>query len=474
MQRIIFWTLKSLILVFVLCACVTQPDSESEALSDSVAAAFNTDLPTPHLPEWAKQAAIYEVNIRQYTPEGTFSAFAKHLPRLKDMGVEVLCFMPVFPISETKRKGPLGRYSAVSDFRQINPAFGTQEDFDAMIRQAHELGMYVILDWVPNHTGWDHIWIHKHPEWYVHDPLADTISHGRDNNNKVTDWYDVAELDYANAKMRTAMMEDLRYWIAEKGIDGYRFGVAGGVPLDFWKACSEQLRKIKPVFLLSASEVPAHRNNGYFQMDYGWEFYHLMNDIAKGKKNAMEINLYFHKHLVRYKQGSSMMFTSNYNENSWSGTVFERMGKGHLAFAVLAATINGMPLIYSGQEEPLRKKLAFYGKDTIKFKDFAYHDFYKKLLTLKGGNPALANGASGGPLVQLTTGRDDSVIAYLREKGNHKVLVIINLSEFQQSVSLTDKRCVGVYNNVFANSTMNVPDEFTLNLGPWDFLVLAK
>ena len=423
------------------------------------------------LPDWAKNANVYEVNIRQYTKEGTFNAFAKHLPRLKKMGVDILWLMPIFPISETKRKGPLGSYYAVSDFRKVNPEFGTLEDVRALIKKIHALDMKIVLDWVPNHTGWDHTWIKEHPDYYVHDAKTDTIVHGRDRDDKITDWYDVAELNYDNKEMRQLMIKDMAYWIAEEDVDGYRLDCAHSVHLDFWDEATPELYKIKPIFLLPETNEPSFRNGGNFDLTYGWEWHHLMNDIAKGKKKASDLDKMFTEYASKYKRGFTMQFTSNHDENSWNGSEIERMREGYKAFAVLAATFDGMPLIYSGQEEPLIKRLEFFDKDEIKWGRFENAEMYRKLFDLKHRNKALWNGEYGGPLQKIECG-NDHVYSFSRSKDGDKVVVFINLSDQPQNILFDDSNIEGAYSSIFGNSTVTLKSDMEMKLKPWEYIVL--
>jgi glycosidase len=251
----------------------TGTQQESTALENSEQGVFH--------PEWSKNATIYEVNVRQYTKEGTFKAFAEHLTRLRQMGVDILWFMPIHPISEKNRKGTLGSYYAVQDYKAVNPEFGTLEDFKSVVDQAHDMGFKVLIDWVANHTGWDNQWIKDHPEWYKKDSTGNMIA--------PFDWTDVAQLDYGNQEMREAMIDALSYWVSEADIDGYRCDVAGMVPVDFWANAREQLNEIKPVFMLAEDESEIALLEEAFNMNYGWEFHHIMNGIAKGKKMQMTL-----------------------------------------------------------------------------------------------------------------------------------------------------------------------------------------
>lgn len=423
------------------------------------------------LPDWAKSANIYEVNIRQYTPEGTFNAFATHLPRLKKMGVDILWLMPIFPISEEKRKGGLGSYYAVSDFREVNPEFGSMEDMESLIAAAHNLDMKIILDWVPNHTGWDHVWLKEHKEYYTQDENGNVIDPIDPGTGKSWGWTDVADLNYDNKEMRAAMIDDMLMWVKEKGTDGFRFDVAHNVPNDFWEDVKTQiLNADKNQFLLAEAENAEQMNNELFHMAYGWEFHHIINDIAKGEKNIKAIDEWLAKNAREYKKGVKMHFTSNHDENSWAGTVFERMKDNHKAFAVLVSTFNGMPLIYGGQEEPLDRRLEFFEKDDIGFKDYKYADFYTKLNSLKHKNEALWNEPHGGPITKLTD--HEKIYAFSREKNGNEVIVMINFSDQKQSFELD--RAIYQMKELFTGLKSTIKKGTKVNMRPWEYLVYSK
>lgn len=458
----------------VLLAC-GQPGGPETTETNPPASQTQTERYTkPRVPDWGKNATIYEVNLRQYTPEGTFEAFARHLPRLKKMGVDILWFMPIHPISREKRKGTFGSFYAVADYKDTNPEHGTLEDFKKLVAQIHDLGMHVIIDWVPNHTGWDHPWITQHPDYYTHDENGNIIDPIDPETGKSWGWTDVADLNYDNPNLRLAMIDAMAFWVKECDIDGFRCDVAHNVPVDFWTQATDSLYAIEPLFMLAEAEVPALRNTGSFVMDYGWQFLHLMNEIAKGDKTAADIDNYLAEDRQKYSKGYHMYFTSNHDENTWSGTVFDRLGDGHLAFAVLAATMDGMPLIYSGQESANRKRLEFFEKDTIEWGDYPYADFYTTLNNLKHQNPALWNGTDGGTLTRIQTNNDKAVFAFMRQKGENRVVVVINLSKMPQEIKLLGNDYVGDYSNIFAKGTTTLTEDMVVNLEPWEYLVLSN
>jgi alpha-amylase len=493
---------KMLIIILALALFTilyfTWKQNTKTAVVETPAAPIPTESFTkPRVPDWHKNANIYEVNLRHYTPEGTFRAFESHIGRLKEMGVDILWFMPIHEISMAKRKGKLGSPYAVKDYKGVNPDFGSMDDFKHLLRAIHDAGMYCIIDWVPNHSGWDNNWITEHPDWYTKDKdgnITDPIDY---NTGKPWGWTDVADLNYDNKEMRAGMIDAMSFWVKEVGIDGFRVDVAHGVPVDFWVEASDALYAIKPLFMLAEAEVPEIRNNGAYVMDYAWEMHHLLNDIAKARgasqkkadklvqgnkvdgaaakvadKNALDIDTLLAKMQQRTPAGYAMQFTSNHDENSWSGTEFQRMGPGHKAFAVLTATFDGMPLMYSGQESAMDKQLKFFEKDEIPWGDYRYAGFYKTLLALKHRNQALWNGEHGGKLVKIPTGKDESVYAFYREKNGDRVVAIINLSGKKQDIKLSSKSIVGDYNDVFGTEVHSLKEGATMSLPPWEYVLL--
>ena len=383
-------------------------------------------------PEWSKNLSIYEVNIRQYSEEGTFNAFAEQLPRLKELGTDILWLMPIHSIGEKNRKGTLGSYYAVKDYYGINPEFGTEEDFRSLINKAHELGMYVIIDWVANHSAWDNELINEHPDWYSKNEEGEIIS-------PVPDWTDVADFNYDVPEMRQYMTDALKYWVKEFNIDGYRCDVAGMVPVDFWNNVRYELDKIKPVFMLAEANEPELQEYA-FDMTYGWNMHFLWNEIAQGKKTVNDLAQLFETEKTKYNSNDyRMYFTSNHDENTWKGTAIERLGDALKAFTVLSATAPAMPLIYSGQEACLNKQLNFFEKDPINWEtDCDLDKLYQAILNLKKENQALWNGDFGGSMKRITTTADDKIFAFERKKDESTVITILNLSPDEIEFELSD------------------------------------
>jgi glycosidase len=418
---------------------------------------------SPVQPEWAEDAVIYEVNIRQYTAEGTFDAFAKHLPRLKELGVEILWLMPVHPISLKNRKGLLGSYYSIADYKAVNPEFGTMDDFKHLVNECHQMGFKVIIDWVANHTGWDNPWITEHPEWYSTDSLGNIIP-------PVADWSDVADLDYGVPQMRRAMIDAMDFWLEETDIDGFRCDVAWGVPQDFWEAARASFDSIKPVYMLAEDEDHPVFLEKAFHSNYAWKLHHLMNEVAQGKKTASAFRNYFAGAEGKYAPGAfPMQFITNHDENSWQGTIAERMGPASDAFAVFSFTIPGIPLIYSGQEAGLNKRLLFFEKDTINWSNPGKQKFYEQLVDLKTGNKALWNNGAGGDFTILETTSENAFV-FLRVKGKNKVLAVFNFSPEVSPVgfSLPEDE---VYTDYFSGKKEKTGTQITLEMPAWGYKI---
>ncbi len=418
--------------------------------------------------QWSKNATIYEVNIRQHTLEGTFKAFEKDIPRIKEMGIEILWLMPISPIGKENRKGPMGSYYSITDYTAVNPEFGTLEDFKSLVKTAHENNMKVILDWVANHTAWDSPWM-QNKDWYTLDSL------GNPGPPEGTDWSDVVDLNYDNQEMKTAMKDAMKYWLTEADIDGFRCDVASWVPTEFWNDARAELDQVKPVFMLAEAEMPELHKKA-FHMSYAWEFLHIMNSIAKGEMNLDAIDNYMAKEDTNHAPNDyRMYFVTNHDENSWNGTVYERFGEAYPAFATLAFTIDGMPLVYSGQEAGLNKALRFFDKDTINWEGYKLQDFYTKLLRLNQENPALFNGEAGGEFKRIKTSNDETVYAYTRTKGENQVVVVVNLTGDQPiNITLEGEGFNGEFTDLFSNQKYNLKAGTSLALTPYDYKVFYK
>ena len=408
-----------------LAAC-NAPESAPENAQET---ASNWD--DAKLPEWAKDANIYEVNVRQYTPEGTLEAFKAHLPRLAEMNVDILWFMPIQPIGERNRKGELGSYYSIQDYTAVNPNFGTLEDFKAIVDEAHALGMHVILDWVANHTSWDHQWIETNDDFYTRDDDGTYPVEAIGNDGGKTGWTDVADLNYDTPLLTDSMAAEMDWWVSNAGIDGFRCDMAGMIPYAFWEHTIPMLReKHGPLFFLSEWSEPHLLST--FNADYGWEFHHTMNDIAKGHKSVHDLEVYAAKNDTVYSDDAmKLYFTSNHDENSWQGSAIERMGDHALAYFALGFMFDqSIPLLYTGQEAGITHRFPFFSKDTVGVDwnaNTAHRDFYAGLYELKHNHPALWNGKYGGPMT-ISTDTVANTVAIARTLGDDQINAYFSFS----------------------------------------------
>jgi len=416
---------------------------------------------------WTHNTNIYEVNIRQYTKEGSFKAFGKELPRLKDMGVKTLWFMPITPIAQKNKKGVLGSYYAASDYISINPEFGTLDDFRILVKDAHELGFKVIIDWVANHTGWDHKWTTEHPDYYKKDPATGDfqIASGMD---------DIIELNFHNQELVKAMIGAMKFWIEECDIDGFRCDLAFWVELEFWKEARKELDAVKPLFWLGELDPIEHPEYmGTFDAAYTWTWMHKTEDFYKKNLSLHVLDTVLKEYDAIGDSSMRTWFTSNHDENSWNGSEYEKYGDMAKALAVFSCTWNGIPLIYSGQELPNLKRLKFFEKDAIEWRENCeLHDFYKTLLNLHTNNPALRAGDPGTKTEKLTPSDNQHIFAFLRKDGEQQVLVILNFSCTSASFLLDSIN--GKFRDVFSFKEMEFSNKKSFQLNSWEYLVFER
>ncbi|WP_417556749.1 alpha-amylase family glycosyl hydrolase [Mesoflavibacter zeaxanthinifaciens] len=468
-----------------LLVVVTMFFACKEEQKQSIATTKQEDTFKPITEEDIESGVIYEVNIRQYSPEGTFNAFTKDMPVLKDLGVKVIWVMPINPISKVKRKATdgqftsdiedekerkkyLGSYYSVSDYKAINPEFGNLEDFKNLVDTAHDNGIYVIVDWVPNHTGWDHPWITAHPDWYTQNDKGEIIDPINPETGESWGWTDVADLNYDNTEMRKEMLNDLKYWLTEANIDGYRMDVAHKVPQDFFEEVTKELKQIKPIFMLAEAEQPALLEKA-FDMQYAWEGHHLLNELAKGEKNADDFQAYIKKQdTVLQDDDINMNFVTNHDENSWAGTLKERMPNKKELFTALIYTMPGMPLIYSGQEYDLDHRLLFFEKDSIPKTKGDYFTLLQRLGELKNTNSALNGGKDAAAYNAIDAG--PSVIAFSRTKGDDEVVFIANISNESIKTNVPQK---GSYLDYIANQPTQLKGD-AIELAPNTYKIYVK
>jgi len=418
------------------------------------------------IPAFLNGSNMYEVNIRQYTVDGTFNAFAEHLPRLKDMGVEILWMMPIHPIGIVKRKGILGSYYSIQNHKGINTEFGTEQDFKDLILKVHALGMKIVIDWVANHTSWDNVWTETNPEFFVKNEEGDFIA--------PYDWDDVIQIDHSNEAEQIAMIDAMKYWITHFNIDGFRADLAHLTPLPFWLKARTNLSPFKKdlIWLAETEEVNYHQA---FDISYTWKWMHFTEQFAKGEKTLADCT----KVLIEYKNdfpenALRLFFTSNHDENSWNGSEYEKYGELAKAFAVLSCLYAGIALVYSGQELPHKKRLSFFEKDLIEWNtNIELHSFYKILLSFRKQNAVLKNAIMRNITIDESL-VDKNILAYKIENDFGKVIVILNLRRVSISENISFTEGEEIYKNIFTQQEVRVGNNFLFETAAGGYCILEK
>jgi 1,4-alpha-glucan branching enzyme len=428
--------------------------------------------PTPYIkikhPEWSKNAIIYQINTRQFTAEGTFAAAEKHLPRLKELGADLLWLMPIHEIGQKHRKGTLGSPYAVKDYYSVNPELGTLADLKHFVTVAHEQGMYVILDWVANHTAWDNNLVNEHPEWYARNWNGDF------RPTPWWNWPDIIEFDYQHSALRQYMTQAMKYWVVELDIDGYRCDLAGFVPTDFWNNVRKELDAIKPVFMLAEWESRDLHAEA-FDMTYAWSWNEAVHHIAM---HQADLNILFIFYSWNEKSFPAdcmrMMFVSNHDKNAWEGTEFEQFGDGLETAMVLSVVGEGMPLIYNGQEAGNFKRLEFFERDPIEWKEHPNGEVYKKLFALKKANTALWNAKWGARMIHVPNSAPTQVLSFVRQNERDKVFAVLNFSAKPHLVTFQEHLFHGRYTDYFSKEAIELGASAEVELAPWGYRVFIQ
>lgn len=435
--------------------------------------AQNKYEPIPYVkikhPEWARKGIVYQINTRAFTKEGTFRAAEKHLPRIKELGADILWIMPINPIGEKNRKGTLGSPYSVKDYYAVNPEFGTMDDFKHLVAEAHKLGFHVILDWVANHTAWDNKMQSEHPDWY------DKDWKGEFRPTPWFDWTDIINLNYKSPGLRKYMTEAMKYWVKEADIDGYRCDVAGFVPIDFWNNLRKELDHIKPVFMLAEWES-RDLHEYAFDMTYAWTWYERLEPIAQGKaKDLGGLYGYYSWNEGFYPRDAiRLVGVSNHDKNAWDGTEFELFGKGLQNAMVLSVVGEGMPMIYNGQEAGNTKRLKFFEKDEIIWKTHPNGELYKKLFALKKSNSTLLNWGHNATMNLVPNSKPDKVFSFARQNEKDKIFVVLNFSNLPQTVTFKETLYHGNYTEYFTGKKVTMDEKTKLVLQPWSYNVFVK
>jgi glycosidase len=369
--------------------------------------------------EWVRDAVIYEVYLRSFSHQGSFKALEQRLPELKELGVTVVWLMPIHPVGELNRKGLLGSPYAVQDYYAVNPEFGTLDDFKSLVAAVHAQKMHIIIDLVANHTAWDSRLVMEHPEWFKKNEEGAIISPNRD-------WYDVAGLDFGQHELRKYMIEMMKYWVRDVGIDGFRCDVAELVPMDFWEQARAELDKVKPVAMLAEGTLPEFHVEA-FDMTYSWTVYDVLPRVLEGTTSAKVFDDILEKDRFQCPKGSlRMRFNTNHDKNFKDApAVMKYTPKGARTTAVLSFTYPGIPLIFNGEEAGNNKRLSHFEKTDIDWtKNIEFRAFYQSVTQLRAAHASLRK----GEYIHASNDGEGKVLSFLRKLGDDEVLVVLNLS----------------------------------------------
>mgnify|MGYP000253557621 CR=1 FL=1 len=459
---------KLLLLSRLLGMIVTTPCLGGDIAADVPARYQPTDYVQLEHPDWCKNAAIYQVNVRQFSEEGSFAAVERELPRIKRLGATIVWLMPIHEIGVKNRKGTLGSPYSVKDYYSVNPEFGDLEDLKSLVGRAHELDMHVILDWVANHTAWDNVLVEEHPDWYDRD---------HDGNFRPTpwwDWSDIIDLDYDNPEVREYMTQAMKYWVEEADVDGFRCDVAGFVPVDFWNNVRAELDAVKPVFMLAEWESRDLHARA-FDMTYAWSWNEAVHEICQGDADLNKLFVYYSWNESAWPKDSiRMTHTSNHDQNAWEGTMYERFGDGLKNAIVLSVVGEGLPLVYNGQEAGNERRLAFFEKDPITWREDPVGELFRDLIALMQENTALWHGKWGATMISVPNTAPAEVLSFVRQNDRDKVFAVLNFSAQPQEVSFTSTLAPGAYRDFNSGEAVVIEADTVLPLESWGYRVFVK
>jgi glycosidase len=401
-----------------------------------VSAAETTNPGTRKSPEWLRSSIVYEIYPRNFSKEGDFNAITARLDELKDLGIDILWLMPIHPIGEKLKKGTLGSPYCVRDYYAINPEYGTTNDFKRLVDEAHKRGMKLIIDMVAGHTAWDSV-LMEHPEFYAKDTNGAIIAPN-------PDWTDVAKLNYANPDLRRYMIDMMKYWLKDFGVDGFRCDVAYTVPIDFWESARTELEKVNPnvIILAEAGAKPGLLSKA-FDMDSSWALSTSLDSVMKSVRPVSFLRQSWEHTQEQFPEGALHL---RYTDNHHEPRAVVRYGVGGaLAAQVLMLTLDGVPLFYNGMEvgdstesaDPaLFEKMPVFwhpeGRPPMRA-------IYRDLIALRKKYAALHN----GDVTWLQNSAPEEVVSIRRQDSKDQFLVLVNLSSRSVKGSVNMPRAEG-------------------------------
>ena len=411
------------------------------------------------LPEVA-DIAMYQVNPRVFAPNNSLNAVAARIDSIRDLGVNMMWVMPIYPIGVEKGKN--SPY-CISDYKAIAPEFGTIDDFKHLAQVCHEHQMGIILDWVANHTAWDHPWVKEHPEWYTRDEKADTIICPQPWN-----WEDVADLNYDNKDMREAMIDAMKFWIVEVGIDGFRCDVADGVPADFWKDAITQLREAageRRIVMLAEGKNTDNFTIGGFAMNYGWDYKDVLSKVFKGNpaSDLLKADKAEYDSLPDGKV--KLRFTTNHDHaTEVEPCVQFTNDRGAMAAYVASIFPHGGALIYGSQEVGYPEPINFFKYVPVDWsaKPDVYQE-YKKLIGLYNEHPALRKGT-------VVPYPDNDVLVFEKQNADEHFLILVNVRNENKKVQVPQSWIGHEVKDEATDKMFRLND--TIELEPFEYLIL--
>ncbi len=417
--------------LFVLSGCKTTPPAEP--------------LAAPSI----EKTVMYEIYVRNFSPEGNFNGIVPRLDSLKAMGINTVWLMPIHPVGQVRRKGTYGSPYSIQDYYKVNPEFGTEQDFKALVEACHARGMYLIIDLVINHTSWDHPWIKEHPEWYTRD-AGDTII------PPVPDWSDVADLNFNEASLQDELIRMMKYWIEEYNIDGYRCDVAMMVPDSFWRKSIAEIRKIKPLIMLAEASGKEFHEAG-FDFTYGWELYKTMKDVCKLDSSA---TLFAQSATAEgakaVNNGRILRFVTNHDETSWDDVPLNLFGgvEGSLAAFTASCLLPSVPLVYNGQEVAHPTKMNLFERSPIDWRiNKKVTTEYSKILALLRNHRVLQD-----TVLRFWLSDHRDAVGYTRGNGTEAVHVLVNFRSHPVEIDLPAEWSTSTWKILLGPTPESSPD----------------
>lgn len=402
-------------------------------------------------PQWIQEGLVYELFVRDFTPEGTFRAIIPRLEEIRELGVETIWLMPIHPIGEEERKGRLGSPYSIRDYYTVDPAYGSEADFQALVDAVHRLDMHIIIDLVVNHTAWDHPWVEEHPEWYTRDGEGNIVP-------PVEDWSDVADLDFSNQELREELTRIMKYWVSEFNIDGYRVDTASMIPPGFWKESIPRVKEVKPVLFLGETNDPALSEAGY-QLIYSWDSYGWLKNTAEGGSSAIFV-AGAERQMENIEGASYLRFITNHDETAWDApppVLFDSQ-EGAMAMAVAHMFMPGVPLVYNGQEIGNEDSWAFFDKWNYDWSlNPEVRDFYVRLGEIWQQEEALRF----GDMRRIRLENSERTVGYLRRTQNDELLILVNTGNEKVHPGLPPE-LHGSYTELFSKSLVQLDGESAL------------